>query len=380
LPTRWSDSENVRWKTPLPGAGTSSPVVFGDRIYLTAHTGYGISPEEIGAMDQLKRWLLCINGQTGVILWQCEAATDLPEEEYASRMHWHGYASSTPAVDADGVYCFFGKSGVVHIDHGGNLRWQTRIGDQTHGWGSAASPVLCGDLVIVNGFVECGALVALDRRTGKEVWRAGGLKESWNTPLLVSLPDGKQELVVAGFGMITAFDPATGESLWSCKGIDWYIVGSMVAHGDTVYCLAGKGVEATMAVRAGGRGDVTETHVVWRAKKGSNVSSPVYYDGHLYFAHENQAIAYCLDARTGAVVYEQRLPRMGEIYASPIIADEKLVYVSRQGGTAVLAAGPAFKLLAHNVFVDDSSVFNASPVVSDNGLLVRSNRYLYCLR
>lgn len=379
LPTTWSDEENLVWKTELPGAGTSSPVIYGDRIYLTAYTGYGVSPDDPGDMDDLRRMLLCINRKDGQVLWQKEVQSTLPEGEYGRRMHLHGYASSTPAVDEEGVYCFFGKSGLVAFDHDGNQRWQTRVGDNTHEWGSAASPVLYKDLVIVNAFVECGSLVAVNKNTGQEAWRTGGLKESWNTPLLVQLPGGKHELAVANMGRIMGVDPATGEELWTCKSMDWYIVGSMVAHEGTIYCLAGKGVEATLAVRAGGRGDVTETHVVWRAKKGSNVSSPVYFDGHLYFAHESQGIAYCLDAATGDVEYEQRLNRIGEIYASPLVADGKLYYVSRHQGAVVLAAQPEFEQLAHNRLESDRSVFNASPAASRGQLFLRSDRYLYCI-
>ncbi len=380
IPTEWSEDQNLAWKTPLPGAGSSSPVVYGDRIYLTAYTGYGVTPRNPGNMDDLKRALICLRLDTGEILWQREVAAVLPETPIDGRIQTHGYASSTPVVDDLGIYCFYGASGVVAFDHDGNQLWQTSVGNTVHGWGSAASPVLVNDLVVVNAYVECGCLVALDKQTGQEKWRARGLKESWNTPLLVDLPGGKQELAVANSGRILGFDPATGEELWSCKSMDWYIVGSMVAHEGVIYCLAGKGVEATLAVRGGGRGDVTATHVAWRANKGSNVSSPVYHNGHLYFAHESQGIAYCLDAGSGAVKYEQRLPRVGEIYASPIVADGKLIYISRGGDMVVLDAQPEYRLLAHNRFASDRSLFNASPAVADGKLLIRSDRHLYCIQ
>lgn len=379
LPVRWSDTENLVWKTELPGPGTSSPVLHGDRLYLTCHTGYGLGESNPGAMDDLERHVLCVDRSTGKIVWSREVESKLPETEFGRRIISHGYASSTPAVDAERVYCFFGRSGVVALDHGGKQLWRADVGDQIHGWGSASSPVLYEDLVIVNAFVECGQLVALDKRTGKEVWRAGDLKESWNTPLLVDLPNGKTELAVAISGQILGFDPATGKSLWSCEGHNWYIVGSMVAHDGVVYCVSGKGVEATKAVRAGGRGDVNATHVAWLTGKGSNVSSPIYYEGHLYFAHEQIGVAYCLDAKTGDLVYQERLPRVGMIYASPVIGDGKLYYVSRQGGTVVLAAKPELEVLSHNRLESDRSVFNASPAVEDGRLYLRSDRFLYCV-
>jgi outer membrane protein assembly factor BamB len=375
LPAEWSDMKNLVWKTELPGAGTSSPVVVENRVFLTYQTGYAVDPNNPGDINDLKRHVLCIDAESGKCLWKWDAETVLPEID---TRRFRSYASSTPVVDDEAVYCFLGKSGVVALDHSGKLLWKASVGKETHGWGSASSPILYQNLVIVNAFVECGQLVALDKRTGKEVWRAGELKESWNTPLLVSLADGKTELVVAISGKILAFDPATGEELWSCDGHRWYIVPSLVTHKGIVYCLSGKGVEAAKAVRAGGRGDVTDTHVLWTTKKGSNVSSPVYHQGHLYFAHEVTGVAYCLNAATGDVVYETRLPRAGGVYASPVIGGDKLYYLSRWGGTLVLAAKPEYELLAQNQLEDQRNV-NSSPAISNNRLFLRMNRYLYCI-
>jgi len=362
-------------ETAIPGAGASSPVVYGDRVYLTCFTGYGVDGKDSGNIDDLKRHLLCLDVRSGDILWQREVETVLPESKTSRFL---GYASSTPAVDADRVYCFFGKSGVIAFDHAGNQLWHRSVGDNTHGWGSAASPVLYGDLVIINAFVECGQLVALDKTTGTEVWRAGNLKESWNTPLLVDLPDGKTELVVAISGKILGFEPATGQQLWECTGHRWYIVPSLIAHNGVVYCLSGKGVEATKAVRAGGRGNVSDTHVLWTVKKGTNVPSAVYHEGHVYFSHETKGIAYCLDAETGDTVYEQSVPGLGGVYASAMVGAGKVYYVSRRGGTFVLAAEPEYELLAHNRLEGDREA-NASPAVDGQRLVLRMGRFLYCV-
>ena len=194
-------------------------------------------------------------------------------------------------------------------------------------------------------------------------------------------PGGRTELVVAVPRHVRAYDPATGEELWSCQtGITWYMVPSMVAHKGVVYCIGGRsGTAASMAIRQGGRGDVTATHRLWKTDKWSNVSSPIYHDGRLYFAHEKRAVAYCLNAGTGEVLYERQLgPRAGQVYASPVLADGKIYYVTRRGGTFVVAAGPEFKQLAHNT-LDDRSTFNASPAVSGRCLLLRSDRFLYCI-
>lgn len=374
LPLTWSKSEGITWKTPLPGAGASSPIVFGDRIYLTCYTGH-LVPGEGGSVDQLKRHLLAIKRSDGSILWSRAVPAKLPEEE---RIRDHGYAASTPAADAERVYVFFGKSGVFAFDHAGKELWQADVGSRAHGWGSAASPILHKDLVIVNASVESGSLVALDRRTGREVWRAGGIKEAWNTPVVITAGSGRQELIVPIMGAILAFDPDSGRPLWSCKtDITWYMVPSVVADQGIVYSIGGRSGVTALAVRSGGSGDVTASHRLWTSQNGANVASPVYLNGHLYFGHQD-GIAFCLRADNGEVVYRERLDRAGQIYASTLLAGDRLYCVSRPGKVFVLAARPEFQQLAVND-LSDGGVFNATPAVDGNRLLLRSDKFLYCV-
>jgi len=376
VPISWSTSENIAWKTALPGPGASSPIVFGDRVYLTCYSGYFVPGEPGGSLAQLKRHLLAVRLADGKILWSQTLAAKLPEE---SHIRDHGYASSTPVADADGVYVFFGKSGVFAFEHEGPRLWQADVGSTTNGWGSAASPVLYKDTVFVNASVESASLVALDRRTGAEKWRVGGIREAWNTPLVVTAASGRAELIVPVQGRVLAFDPDSGKSLWSCRtDINWYMVPSVVAANGVIYCLGGRSGVAALAVRAGGSGDVTATHRLWTSQKGSNVSSPVYLDGHLYWAHDTGETVYCAKAATGAVVYEQRLSRAGQFYASPLLADGRLYYMNRSGKTFVLAAKPRFEQLAVND-LSDRSIFDASPAVAGNRLLLRSDKFLYCV-
>lgn len=376
LPLTWSDSENVVWKTQLPGAGASSPIVVGDHIYLTCYTGYLVPGESGGSLDDLQRHLLCVQRDSGDILWDKPVKAKLPEEE---RIRDHGYAANTPVADAERVYAFFGKSGVVAFDHQGNPLWQADVGSRTNGWGSGASPILHDDLLIVNASVESESLVALDRRTGEEKWRAGGIREAWNTPVVVTSTSGDKELVVPTHGKVLAFDPDTGDQLWSCEtDITWYMVPCAVAADGVVYILGGRSGTASLAVRAGGRGDVTDTHRLWTSNKGSNVTSPVYHDGHLYWAHEKLGIAYCAKAATGDLVYEQRLERAGQVYASTLLADGRVYHLNRDGRMFVLAAKPEFELLATNE-LRDGSLFNASPAVLGDRLLLRSDKFLYCI-
>lgn len=376
LPVTWSDTKNIAWKIPLPGPGASSPIVFGDRIYLTCYTGFFVPGEEGGSQADLKRHLVALKRTDGSTIWDKPVAAKLPEEK---SIRDHGFAANTPAADADGIYVFFGKSGVFAFDHKGKEKWQADVGSTTHDWGTSASPVIYNDLLFINASVESDSLVALDRRTGKEKWRAGGIKESWNTPVVVTAKSGRKELIVACQGKVLAFEPQTGKPLWSCNtDIGWYMVPSVVAEDGVVYAFGGRSGVAALAVRAGGSGDVTESHRMWTSIKGSNVSSPVYLNGHLYWMHESRGIAYCAKADSGEIVYEQRLERAGEVYSSALLANGKLYYLTREGRTFVLAAKPEFEQLSMND-LSDRSVFNGSPAVDGNRLLIRSDKFLYCI-
>jgi len=376
LPTEWGSDTGLNWKTPLPGPGASSPVTWKDRIYLTCYSGYFVPGSDEGTQEDLRRHLLAFDLKTGKLLWNQSMPARLPEEE---KIRDHGFAASTPVVDADHVYVFFGKTGVLAFDHSGAETWRADVGERTHGWGSAASPVLHGDLLIINASVESESLVALDRTTGTERWRVEGITESWNTPIVARSREGREELIVAIQGKILGLDPDSGKSLWSCQtDITWYMVPSCVAAEGIVYCLGGRSGVAGLAVRMGGMGDVTATHRLWTSQKGSNVSSPVIHQGHLYWVNDQREIAYCAKAETGEVVYEHRLERAGQFYGSPILANGRLYWLSRFGRTFVVAAKPEFELIATND-LDDRSLFNGSPVATGNRLLIRSDRFLYCI-
>lgn len=379
LPISWSDDRNIAWKTTLPGPGASSPITFGDRIFITCFTGFATSSPEPGDMANLKRHLLCLRLGDGKILWDTATLAELPEQ--ARIREEHGYASSTPVADSERVYVFYGKSGVFAFDHGGKQLWNAKVGDKLNGWGSATSPVLYKDLLIVNASIESDSLIAPDKKTGKEVWRAAGATESWHVPALVTAPDGKTEIVIATNGRVFGFDAETGGSLWTVKtGIPWYMCPTPVSENGVVYVIGGRQPNGAQAIRVGGRGDVTASHVIWKLGKGSNVPSPILHDGHLYFAHENLGIVYCVNAKTGELVYEERLePSPGQVYASPVVGDGKIYFTARGGGTAVIAAAPKFERLADNALEGNRGVFNSTPAITQNRLLLRSNRALYCI-
>lgn len=384
LPDAWSDSENVAWKTPLPGSGSSSPVVSGDRVFVTCYSGYGVDRSSVGDQEDLKRHLVCVNLADGKILWDKAVPAVLPEDPYSGQLRQHGYASSTPATDGDRVFVFFGKTGVLAFDRDGKQLWQTSVGTGSAimGWGSAASIVLYKNLVIVNANAESQAIVALDKQTGSEVWRteAKGYTGSWSTPTLVDVPGGKQELVLFVPEEAWGLDPEDGGLYWYATGVRGTPTSTPVARDGVVYIAAGgpRGAGAT-AIRAGGSGDVTDTHVLWKQSVGPYVPSPVVLQDHIYWV-DDRGIAYCIKAADGQQVYRERLPDGGEAYASVVAADGKLYAVTRRNGTFVLAAGPEFKVLAHNRLESDSTDFNATPAVAGDALLLRSNQALYCIR
>jgi outer membrane protein assembly factor BamB len=324
----------------------------------------------------------------------------------------HGYTSHTPASDGQRVFAFFGKTGVVAFDMEGNKLWQSSVGTESdpRGWGSASSPILYKNLVIVPACAESEALVALDKDSGKEVWRAeaSGFSSTWGTPVLVDAENGRTDLVLAVPFEIWGFNPDTGKVRWYCEGIQSdSICSSVVVHEGVIYAVErGPRGGGAMAVRSGGTGDVTKTHVIWTENLQSRIGTPIVHDGRIYCLAGG--IANCIDAKTGERVYQARLTgaaavaqaatardegsnpppgrrrrgagggRSGQDYSSPVVADGKLYFVSRSGEAFVVALGPEFRLLAQNRFQDGGD-FSATPAISDGEVYIRSSKFLYCV-
>ncbi len=368
--------ENLIWSTRLPGSGTSTPVVLGSRLFITCYSGYDMFDPASSDIRELRRHLVCLDCDDGRLLWKVDLEPQLPEQK--SIREGHGYASNSPVVDEQRVYAFFGRSGVYAFDHGGKQLWHADVGSGIHGWGSGASLLRFENLLIVNASVESESLVALDCATGKEVWRVKDIKESWNTPIIVQR-GVEQELVIAVAQKLLGIAPSSGQVLWSCgTDIPWYMVPSLVSDGEVVYSIGGRS-GGSLAVRWGGRGDVTQTHRLWTINKGSNVPSPIYHRGHLYWMHESLGIAYCVDATNGELAYETRLPRAGQVYASPILVDDKILYLTRNGTLFMVAAKPTFELLA-TLQLPEHGNYDASPVIANSRLFIRTPSSLICLR
>jgi outer membrane protein assembly factor BamB len=378
IPTTWSDSENLAWRTALPGKGSSSPVIHGDRVFLTAYSGYGQSVESPGERNQLTLHVLCLAIADGRILWDHELTAAEEEQTVSKRIADHGYASPTPCVDKQYVFAYFGPSGVVALTHNGEFQWRTNVGTGTAGFGAAASPIEIDDLVIMNASIEDDAVYGLEKATGKVRWRTEAIERAWTTPTIVTLPNGNKELILNQKGAILGMDPSTGEKLWSCEAIQDYVVPCVVADGDTLYCSGGRS-NKTFAVKAGGRGDVTGTNLIWDVSRGANVTSPILDDGYLYWSHD-KAIALCLRASDGEEMFRERMPTRGRVYASIVGDGERLFLTTRDAGVLVLAASPNYTELAINRLGGEEERFNATPAITGDRLLLRSDRALYCVK
>ena len=387
VPATWSDSENLKWKAALPGPGSSSPIVWKDRVFVTCYSGYGDGSD--GAMEKLQRHLVSIERATGKVLWSKSVAAEMPEDAYGGFLTEHGYASNTPATDGERVYAFFGKTGVVAFDFEGREVWRVNVGKESGNrrWGSGASLMLVGDKVIVNASEESQSIRALDKATGREVWKApsASLELCYSTPAAMDVGD-RTDLVLAVPGELWGMNPDTGKLRWFAETrLSGNVSPSVLISDGMIYVNGGFPRLGAAAVKGGGKGDVTESAVVWSSQNASYVPSPVISDGHLYVAND-QGFALCLNAKDGSLVYKERLPgasatgRGGKpFYASAVLANGLVYAVSRQNGTFVFDAKPTFKLVAHNKLAADSSQFNGTPAIVDGQIFLRSDRAIYCI-
>jgi outer membrane protein assembly factor BamB len=387
VPTTWSESENLRWKAKLPGFGSSSPIVVGSRVFATCYSGYGTGERGAGRVEMLRRHLVCISRERGEVLWTQTVNGGSPEDDFNGYLTEHGYASNTPTSDGERVYVFFGKSGVIAFDIEGKKLWTTLVGTESSDrrWGSAASLILCGNLLIVNASEESNSIRALDKLTGKQVWKAEArlLELAYDTPVLVTTKTGKTELVIAVPGEIWGLDSEGGKLRWQVRtNLIGNICPSPVVDGDVVYVFGGVRSSGNCAIRAGGKGDVTKSNTLWTSRNSSYVATPLFHERHLYWV-DDRGLAWCIDAASGDVKYRQRVPGLQTggrpVYASPVLAGDKILAVTRWDGTLVLPARPEFKIQAQNRLATDDTDFNGTPAVCDNELFLRSNMALYCI-
>jgi outer membrane protein assembly factor BamB len=418
-PTVWSDTSNIKWKAEIPGRGHSTPIIWGDKIFLTtaiptgkpapappatdaaplASTPSGNqqpdqSPSggrqqrrgrgpggDTGPQAEHRFEVLCLDRRTGKLLWQRTARIAVPHEGY--HRAYGSFASNSPVTDGKYVYASFGSRGIYCYDFDGNLIWEKDLGVQMRmklGFGEGTAPLLIGDRLILVFDHEAGSfIVALDKRTGKELWRSSRDEgSSWSTPLALEYA-GRKQVVVTGTTKVRSYDPENGKVLWESSGLGANAIPVPVYQNGVVYVMSGFRDPRLMAIKLGKEGDLSGSDsLVWSHTRGlSYTTSPVLHDNKLYVVTDNGMIS-ALNATTGEPYYVQvRLPKAANLKASPVGANGKLYLATEDGDVVVLRMGEKFEVIATNTLKDQ--VFIATPVIAAGELFLRGQNQLFCI-
>ena len=382
IPTKWSSTENIAWKIAVPGEGHSSPIVWGDKVFLTS-----------SLTEKNKRILLCIDRLSGQTVWQRDVVQSPPETIH----RLNSRASGTPATDGKQVYVTFmraegdkviapnvgserlitpGKIIVAAYDLDGNKKWKTNVGDFLSAHGFNTCPVLFEDLLILNGDHDGDAyLVALDRESGRQRWRTRreNKTRSYVTPIIREI-DGITQMILSGSLCIASYDPRNGKRHWIVDGPTEQFVASMVYDGKYLFATGGYPERHTLAIRPGGKGNVTDTHIAWRTTRGAAyVPSPIISGRYLLMVADS-GIASCFEARTGKRHWMERLP--GGHSPSPVSADGLVYFVSDRGVTTIIRPSETFAVIAKNEL---GKPVSASPAISQGQIFLRTHQHLYCI-
>jgi len=388
--------DTVAWKVPIPGAGHSSPVVSNGRIYLTTsveggplpghkapvHPGFDLKPGYVNpdscCIDRtyaLK--VIALDAASGDLLWE---RTAFEGAMYDDRHRKNTYASSTIATDGNLLYAYFESAGLYAYDSGGTLKWKVDFGGLAKaGMGPGMSPLIHGDLLIVQNDLEMGEgshIVALDRRTGRQVWKtARRHRRSWATPIIVTA-GGRDELIASGAESVMAYDPKTGAELWTAEGVRSHPIPSVVQGHGLIFATAGSGAKVALAIRPGPIDDAAR--LAWKYNKGTAyVASPILYGDYLYLISD-AGLMTCLDAKTGEVKYEGGRPPVPATFrASPVAVDGKLLITSEEGETFVIKSGPAHEVIRTNSVGEPVW---ASPALANGTIYIRGARHLFAIR
>lgn len=389
-PLAWGETKNVKWKVQIPGRGYGSPVVYGDRVYVLTAVPVGVTGEAQhaprGALPQRgvhQYKVLALDRKTGKTAWERIAREEEPHE--AAHGDHGTWASSSAIVDGQHVIAYFESRGLYAYDMNGKLVWETDFGDKKmrNQFGEGSTPALFGNTIVVvwDHINQPSFVIALDKRTGKELWRVDHPEmDTWATPLVVT-HQGRQQVVVNAMNRVRSYDLATGQVLWEGPGTTMNVIPSAVAGNGMVFIMSGfRGNNLKAINLATAKGDITTSGAIaWQLDRDTPyVPSPLLYDNILYFLKTNNNLLSAYDAATGKPYYQvQRIAKaMDEIFSSPVGADGRVYITSRDGVTTVIEHGPVYRVLAENT-LDDG--FDASMALAGSEIFLRGHRYLYAI-
>lgn len=396
-PAVWNDTTNIKWKVEIPGRGFSTPAIWGDRVFLTTAVPTGKStpaptpdPNEqnqrragggAGPLLEHRFEVLALDRNTGKLLWQRTAKVATPHEGY--HRTYGSFASNSPVTDGKYVYAFFGSRGIYCYDFNGKLIWEKDPGVQMKmrlAFGEGTAPLLVGNrLFLVFDHEAESFIVALDKRNGKELWRAArDERSSWSTPLAID-HGGRTEIVVSATNRVRSYDPATGKVLWESGGLGANVIPVPVYQNGTVYVMSGYRDPKMMAIKLGKQGDISGSDaIVWSHTRGvPYTASPVLYDNKLYVVTDNGMIS-AFNATTGEAYYAQtRLPKAYNLKSSPVGANGKLYVATEDGDVVVLKMGEKYEVIATNHLTDQ--IFIATPAIAAGEIFLRGQNTLFCI-
>ena len=395
-PTVWSDTKNIKWKVEIPGRGFSTPVIWGDKIFLTTAVPSGKAPEQpqaapspegrragggAGPLVEHKFEVLCLDRKTGKLLWQRTAKVATPHEGF--HRAYGSFASNSPITDGRYVYAFFGSRGLYAYDFNGKLIWEKDFGVQMKmrlAFGEGAAPLMLKDQLFVVFDHEGGSfMVAVDKRNGKELWRSQREEpSSWSTPLAID-HNGRTEIIVPATNKVRSYDARNGKVLWESAGLGSNVIPVPVYHNGMVYVMSGHRDPKLMAIKLGKEGDISGSDAIaWSHTRGiAYTTSPVLFDNKLYVVTDSGMVS-AFNATTGEAFYAQtRLPKASNLKASPVGANGKLYIATEDGDVVVLKMGEKFEVIGVNTIEDQ--VFIATPVIADGEIYLRGQNTLFCI-
>lgn len=390
LPIAWSPTENLAWKSSLPGPGASSPIIVDGKVLVTCYSGYGLTRDSRSDIENLMRHLVCIDLNTGETIWQKDVKAALPEDSYdETGVSSHGYASHTPVSDGINAYAFFGKGGVYAFDFDGNELWHADAGKESDPpkWGSSSSPVIYKDTLIVTASAESQSIIGFDKATGRELWRqeAKGLDGMWGTPTLVKVDENRTDLVMLVAKELWGLDPEHGNLRWYANATSsQQAYTSIVSHGKRIFAFSGSGSVA-LDLGQGRDQDISDTNTVWTGTQNATYASPVFHESKLYVV--SRGVLSIVDANSGVRLKQIRLKGAKQTggpfgsldYASPVVVGDRLFYLNASGQMYVFRLGDDVKQLAVNEVTTEQETFWGSPAVSDGRMVLRSSKHLYCI-